>query len=90
MQKENEKDFRSRVGGVAGTFIFDTGAPVCLTHTFAQKANLTKIREMKFVDSNGQEFTRDLYLLDALKVSDTEFDTGIKCSLADSCRSQQQ
>ena len=61
------------VGGVAGTFIFDTGAPVCLTHTFAQKVNLTKIREVKFVDSNGQEFTQDLYLLDALKVSDTDF-----------------
>ena len=61
------------VGGVEGTFIFDTGAPVCLTHTFAQKVNLTKIQEMRFVDSNGQEFTQDLYLLDALKVSDTEF-----------------
>ena len=45
------------VGGVEGTFIFDTGAPVCLTHSFAQKVNLTKIQEMKFVDSNGQEFT---------------------------------
>lgn len=61
------------VGGVEGTFIFDTGAPVCLTHSFAQKVNLTKIQEMKFVDSNGQEFTQDLYMLDALKVSDTEF-----------------
>ena len=29
------------VGGVEGTFIFDTGAPVCLTHSFAQKVNLT-------------------------------------------------
>lgn len=61
------------VGGVEGTFIFDTGAPVCLTHTFARKVNLTKIQEMRFVDSNGQEFTQDLYLLDALRVSDTEF-----------------
>lgn len=25
------------------------------------------------MDSNGQEFTQDLYLLDALKVSDTDF-----------------
>lgn len=61
------------VGGVEGTFIFDTGAPVCLTHAFAQKVNLTKIQEMKIVDSNGQEFTQDLYMLDALKISDTEF-----------------
>lgn len=61
------------IGGAEGTFIFDTGAPVCLTHSFAQKVNLTKIREMRFVDSNGQEFTQDLYMLDALKVSDTEF-----------------
>ena len=29
------------VGDVEGTFIFDTGAPMCLTHSFAQKVNLT-------------------------------------------------
>lgn len=61
------------IGGVEGCFIFDTGAPVCLTHSFAQKVNLTKIQEMKFVDSNGKEFIQNLYKLDALKVGDTEF-----------------
>lgn len=61
------------VGGVEGLFIFDTGAPVCLTHSFAQKANLTKLQALEFVDSNGEIIKQDVYLLDALRVGDTDF-----------------
>lgn len=61
------------VGGVEGLFIFDTGAPVCLTHSFAQKVNLEKLQELEFVDSNGEIIRQDIYLLDALRVGDTDF-----------------
>lgn len=45
----------AQIDGIEGRYIFDTGAPVCLTHSRAEKYQNTEFTEQKITDAHGQE-----------------------------------
>lgn len=71
---------RAKVNGVEGNFIFDTGAPVCLSRTFAGKLGLSGGKEISFQDSNGQSSTGEVLVLEALTLGNVTF-SQVECAL---------
>ena len=44
---------KAEINGKQGNFIFDTGAPVCLTYSFALGLELETLGKVRCQDSNG-------------------------------------
>lgn len=61
------------LNGKAGHFIFDTGAPVCLSHTFAQGLDLPLLGSVPMVDSNGRTIQSDVVLVGSLAAGGVTF-----------------
>lgn len=64
---------RVEVNGHAGTFLIDTGAPCCVSYSFAQKLGLKAGSMQKGHDSNGQLVQAHLVVLDSLKLGNVSF-----------------
>lgn len=62
-----------KVDGVDGNFIFDTGAPVCLTHRFATRVKTEMAGEVKTQDSNGGIINSKVVVLPGLLLGGVEF-----------------
>lgn len=71
---------RAKVNGIEGNFIFDTGAPVCLSRTFAARLGVSGGKEVSFQDSNGQNSTGEVLVLDALTLGNVTF-SQVECAL---------
>lgn len=65
------------VNGKEGTFLFDTGAPMCLTHYFAKKTGIESGKTITFEDSNGQDTHSNTTTIDKIKLGNVTF-TGVK------------
>lgn len=64
---------KARIAGVEGRFLFDTGAPVCITWPMAQKLNLPEGKTMGFGDSNGQKVENKVVDIDEIKLGGVSF-----------------
>lgn len=62
-----------RVNGKPGRFLFDTGAPVCLTHAFAAGMELETLGVVKTQDSNGAVSENRVVLLNSLAAGGVNF-----------------
>lgn len=61
------------VNGKQGNFIFDTGAPVCLTHSFAGGMQLETLGEVKCQDSNGNLVDNPVVALNSFQLGGVDF-----------------
>ena len=61
------------LNGRPGHFIFDTGAPVCLTHTFSQGLELPFLGTVPMMDSNGNIFESPVVEVGTLFVGGVTF-----------------
>lgn len=62
------------VNGHKGRFLIDTGAPCCISHSFAKKIGLAQEGiQQRFVDSNGQQLSTHLVTLDSLRLGAVTF-----------------
>lgn len=61
------------VNGHRGTFLIDTGAPCCVSYSFAQRIGLQPRQAQKAQDSNGRTIETHLVVLDSLKVGTVTF-----------------
>lgn len=68
---------KARIGGIEGRFLFDTGAPVCITCPMAQRLNLPEGETMGFGDSNGQRVENKVVDMDEIKLGGVGF-TNVK------------
>ena len=64
---------KAKVNGLEGNFVFDTGAPVCVSYSFAQKLGLNEGTKVSFQDSNGQKSESDVVVLDRVLLGGVEF-----------------
>ncbi len=62
-----------RVNGVPARFLIDTGAPCCVTYSFAQRIGLTTGQSISAQDSNGQTTQAHLVTLDSLNLGGVQF-----------------
>lgn len=62
------------VNGHKARFLIDTGAPCCISHSFAQKIGLLQAgQQQRFTDSNGQQLSTTLVTLDSLRLGQVNF-----------------
>ena len=61
------------VNGHRGIFLIDTGAPCCVSYSFAQKVGLQAGQAQHAQDSNGQTVQTHLVVLDSLKIGSVTF-----------------
>lgn len=64
---------QASVNGVKGRFLLDTGAPCCISHSFAQKVGVVAGRSLQGEDSNGQSVQANLLVLDSLQLGSISF-----------------
>ncbi|MEG2277020.1 MAG: retropepsin-like aspartic protease [Odoribacter sp.] len=70
----------AKVNGEPGNFIFDTGAPVCITHSYATRLGIKGGKEVRFQDSNGQINTSKVLTLNSLQLGDVDFKQ-VECAI---------
>ena len=61
------------VNGTRGRFLLDTGAPCCVSYSFAQRAGLTLGEAQTGQDSNGRPVTARMARFDSLRVGSVDF-----------------
>lgn len=61
------------INGIKGRFLLDTGAPTCVSHSFAQKAGLSLGETLRGSDSNGQSVATQLVTIPALQFGGATF-----------------
>lgn len=61
------------VNGHPGRFLIDTGAPCCLSHTFARRVGISPGAEKTGSDSNGRTVRAALVVIDSLRLGATSF-----------------
>ncbi len=61
------------INGKPGNFIFDTGAPVCLTHSFCAGLNPEILGKVKIQDSNGRLADRQVVQLNDFQLGGVNF-----------------
>lgn len=71
---------KATVNGVEGNFLFDTGAPVCVSYSFAQKLGLNGGTKVSFQDSNGQQSESDVVVLNRVLLGGVEF-SRVECAV---------
>lgn len=64
---------KAEVNGKQGNFIFDTGAPVCLTCSFALGLELDTLGEVRCQDSNGSLVDNRVVMLNRFRVGGVDF-----------------
>lgn len=62
-----------QVNGQPARFLLDTGAPCCITYSFAQRLGLKTGKALPGQDSNGQLVEAHLVTLDSLKLGNITF-----------------
>ena len=59
------------INGQPGRFLVDTGAPCCISDSFARRANIESIgQEAEGVDSNGEAVTNAVVNIESLRLDD--------------------
>lgn len=71
---------KARVNDVEGNFLFDTGAPVCISYSFAQKLGIKSVNTAEFQDSNGQKSTGGVARLSCVVLGGVNF-AQVDCAL---------
>lgn len=71
---------RAEINGQTGNFLFDTGAPTCLTSQFAQKTGVKPQQSGLFEDSNGQTSESDVAIIPQLTLGSVHF-THVECAV---------
>lgn len=61
------------VNGIGGHFLIDTGAPCCISDSYARKMGVSSIQTVKALDSNGNELDTDVVTLPELKMGNATF-----------------
>lgn len=61
------------INGQKAHMLIDTGAPCCISYSFAQKLGIQPQQSMKSSDSNGQTVQSHLVTLDSLRIGNTTF-----------------
>lgn len=61
------------INGVQGKFLFDTGAPVCVTEKFASLTGIKALSTNKFEDSNGQVITNSVTIIEKIDLGGVQF-----------------
>ncbi len=61
------------INGIKGRFLLDTGAPTCVSYSFAQRAGLTLGEVVKGSDSNGQGVNTQLVTIPSLLFGGANF-----------------
>lgn len=64
---------RATVNGVSGRFLLDTGAPCCISHSFAERLGLKTGTAQTGQDSNGRPVSVTLARLDTLRIGAVTF-----------------
>ena len=61
------------VNGTRGRFLLDTGAPCCVSYSFARRAHITLGEAQTGQDSNGRPVTARMAQLDSLRLGSVDF-----------------
>lgn len=61
------------INGHPGKFLFDTGAPTCVTHDFAEKTGVKQLQAIPFEDSNGQVKEMGVGIISHIKLGTINF-----------------
>ena len=64
---------KAEINGKQGNFIFDTGAPVCLTYSFALGLELETLGKVRCQDSNGSLVDNRVVMLNCFRVGGIDF-----------------